>query len=95
MESKVDLTKVYKIGTGWVFDTENNRGYIVKREKTKRGYNGKIIEFVPAFELVETADGSYRSVIERAVPAGAIRKAVEIVQLKEQGQLEERKRSYK
>ena len=85
----------YKIGTGWVFDTVNNKGYIVKREKTARGYNGKILDFIPAFELIKTADGKYKSVIKVTVPAGVLRKAVEMAQLKEQGKLKTRRRVYR
>jgi len=96
LDKNANLENLYKIGTGWVFDTENNKGYIVKRERTSRGYyNGRVIDFIPAFELQKTADGKYNSRIMLTVPAGVLRKAVEMAQLKEKGNLEARKRRYR
>lgn len=95
LDKNANPNAFYKIGTGWVFDTENNKGYIVKREHTRRGYNGKVIDFIPAFELIKSADGKYKNVIKEAVPAGVLRKAVEMAQLKEQGKLKTRKRGYR
>lgn len=95
LDNNANPKDFYKIGTGWVFDTANNKGYIVKREKTARGYNGKILDFTPAFDLIKTADGKYKSVIKATVPAGVLRKAVEMAQLKEEGNLEVRKRRYR
>lgn len=95
LDINVNTNMVYKIGTGWVFDADSNKGYIVEREKTKRGYNGKVVDFTHAFNIRKDANNGYRSEILIAVPAGILRKAVEIAQLKEQGKLEVRKRRYR
>ena len=95
LDRDADTTMIYKIGTGWVFDAEHNKGYIVEREKTKRGYKGRVVDFIPAFKLKKDTGNEYKSDIMIAVPAGILRKAVEIAQLKEQGKLEVRKRGYK
>ena len=96
LDSNANPKDFYKIGTGWVFDTVNNKGYIVKRERTRRGYyNGRVVDFVPAFELKKTADGVYKSIVKVSVPAGVLRKAVEMAQLKDEGKLKLRKREYR
>ena len=75
-----EASKMYKLGTYWVFDLNTKVGYKVEKKKDK------VTNFEEAFRILgDGVDKSQVSKIE--VPLGVIKKAYKLMEMDENGEL--------
>ena len=82
------MDELYRINRRWVFEVANNIGYNVI-SIDKKG----MVKMEEAFRI--SGDGNKTVEYYKNVPIGVVRKSLHLVELKEQGKLEEYEREVK
>lgn len=73
-----------KIGSSWIFNTDNGEASKVIRDDT-----GRVIRFDSVFTLIKKDEDSYKINTDsgEGIPLGVIRKGIEMLHLEDSGKL--------
>lgn len=83
-EQNIGDGPLYKIGTGWVFNTDTCIGYKVVRAGSQR--DSKVIGFSEAFKI-RKEENNYNVDYGQEIPMGVVRKAIHLIELRDSGEL--------
>lgn len=84
----MDIVGLYRIGSNWLFDINNKRGFKVTfNKKGKEEYS--VNEIIEAFELKDSYESEKKI---KDIPLGVIRRAKHIVELDNKGLIDNKVR---